>query len=225
MKTAQSNYLNMLNAVLKLFKDTPVAWSHINVVVAGVNSLQGTVSEITDVLTQQNENDPKGHTLSKENARDDLEDTVYRMSVRLRAFAGATGNDVVANKVKYSRTALDQWSFNRLLTYSRTVANTLREYLPQLSAYQIDQSIVDAIDQKITDTAQLYAKRDVVIDKRMEATSHLRKLFAQGRKQVKNLDNLVEGFVEDDTFVVSYFNARRIHDIRGRKAGNKEEKN
>jgi hypothetical protein len=43
------------------------------------------------------------------------------------------------------------------------------------------------------------------------------------KKQVKNLDNLVEGFIEDDSFVVSYFNARRIHDIKGRKATREEE--
>jgi hypothetical protein len=209
--------------VLKLFNESPQVWNHIAVVVAGVNLLEDTVSTVTEVLTLQNENDPKGYTLSKENAKSDLEDTVYLVGVRLRAFAGATGNDVLANTVKHSRGTIDQYSFNRLLIYSRTVANASREYLPQLSAYQINQNTVDALEQKIENTAQLYAKRDVVVDKRMETTVRLQKLFAQGRKQVKNLDNLVEGFIEDDSFVASYFNARRIHDIKGRKAAKEEE--
>jgi hypothetical protein len=167
MKTVQSNYLNMLNAVLKLFGETPEVWNHIAVVVAGVNLLEGTVSTITEVLTQQNENEPKGYTLSKENAKSDLEDTVYLVSVRLRAFAGATGNDVLANTVRHSRGTIDQYPFNRLLIYRWTITNAIREYLPQLGAYQIDQNTVDTLEQKIENMAQLYAKRDVVADKRM----------------------------------------------------------
>jgi hypothetical protein len=58
----------------------------------------------------------------------------------------------------------------------------------------------------------------------MEATAHLQQLFAQARKQLKTLDDLVEAYVEDDTFVATYFNARRIHDLKGRrvKTGEKE---
>jgi hypothetical protein len=56
----------------------------------------------------------------------------------------------------------------------------------------------------------------------MEATTRLQNLFAQARKQLKTLDDLVEGYVEDDEFVATYFNARRIHDLKGRKTRTEE---
>jgi hypothetical protein len=58
----------------------------------------------------------------------------------------------------------------------------------------------------------------------MEATARLQELFTQVRKQLKTLDDLVEAYVEDDAFVATYFNARRIHDLKGRKVktGEKE---
>jgi hypothetical protein len=56
----------------------------------------------------------------------------------------------------------------------------------------------------------------------MEATARLQQLFVQARKQLKTLDDLVEGYIEDDTFVATYFNARRIHDLKGRKVKTEE---
>jgi septal ring factor EnvC (AmiA/AmiB activator) len=218
MKISQSNYLNMSNAVLALFDSNVKVWTGIPIVVNGLGRLRGTLADIVAAATKQGENNPVGHTLAKERSRDGLEGAVYTIALRVRSFAGITGDDVLAEQMRFSRSSLDLLRTNDLLTRGRMVLDICAANLPALSEYQVDQQTIDDLQHRIDQTAQLYAHRDTVIDQRMEATAHLQGLIPQARKQLKVLDDLVEAYIDDDTFVATYFNARRIHDLRGRKA-------
>jgi uncharacterized coiled-coil protein SlyX len=222
MKISQSNYLNMSNAVLTHFDNNVPVWSRIRIVAEGVEKLKNTIAEIIGTTTRQSENNPVGHTVAKEQSRDGLEDLVYLTAVRVRSFAGMAGDEVLLEKMRFSRSALDILGINDLLTRSRLVMDACTANLSALTEYQVDQTTVNELQRRIDRTAQLYAQRDTVIDRRMDATARLQQLFAQARKQLKTLDDLVEAFVEDDTFAATYFNARRIHDLKGRKAKTEE---
>jgi hypothetical protein len=217
MTITQSNYLNMSNAVLTLFDEHAPAWTDSVVVADGVQQFRTTVATIVTAATKQGDNDPKGHTAAKERARDELENLVYRTALRLRSYASKVGDDVLKSKTLYSRSDLDRLKQNDLLNCSRVILNVCIEKLPELSAYLIDQSTVDSLQQCIDRAGELYAHRDTVEDERMEATAHLGLLFDQARKNLKAIDDLIEGYVDDEEFVAAFFNARRIHDLRGRK--------
>jgi uncharacterized coiled-coil protein SlyX len=217
MKISQSNYLNMSNAVLAHFDNNVPVWSGIRIIAESVGGLRNTLADITGTATRQSENNPVGHTAAKEQSRDELENLVYLTALRIRSYAGVAGDEVLLEKMRFSRSALDLLGINDLLTRSRVALDACKANLPTLTEYQVDQKTVDELQQRIDRTAQLYAQRDAVIDQRMEATARLQELFAQARKQLKTLDDLVEAYVEDDAFVATYFNARRIHDLKGRK--------
>jgi hypothetical protein len=148
-----------------------------------------------------------------------LEGLVYLTALRVRSYAGIAGDDVLLEKMRFSRSALDILGTNDLLTRSRLVLDACVAHLPALTDYQVDRKTIDDLQQRIDRTAQLYAQRDTVIDQRMEATAPLQQLFGQARKQLKTLDDLVE----DDVFVATYFNACRIHNLKGKKAKNEGE--
>jgi hypothetical protein len=222
MTTNQSNYLNMANAVLSLYDSNSAAWAGIVTVAGGVERLRATIASIIETAKQQDANDSKGHTVAKEQARDLLENLTYQTAVRMRSYAAVAGNEVVRAAVQFSRSDLDRMTTNELLTHCRVVADTCDANVAALADYRIDAKTVDDLRQRIELTAQLYAQRDTVIDQRMESTDRLKKLFSQARQQLKALDDLAEGFVDDDTFVATYFNARRIHDLRGRKVATTE---
>jgi hypothetical protein len=222
MTNNQSNYLNMVNAVLSLYDSNPAAWAGIVVVAGGVEQLRATLLAIIEAAKQQDANDSKGYTAAKEQVRNLLENLTYQSAVRVRSYAAVTGNEILRETVLFSRSDLDSMSTNDLLTHCRVVADACEANITELADYRIDAKTVDELRQRIEQTTLLYAQRDTVIDLRMESTDRLKRLFSQARKQLKALDDLAEGFVDDDTFVAAYFNARRIHDLRGRKAATTE---
>jgi hypothetical protein len=181
-----------------------------------------TVASATDAVNaaalKQNENKPVGYTASKEQTRDMLEATIYLTALRVRSYAGAIGNEVLAQKTRFSRSSLDALKTNDLCIVANTLADACEEYSGDLVEYLGDQSTVNRLRELAAETTTLYAKRDTVVDERMEATARLKQLFAELRRLLKALNDLVEAFIDDDVFVATYFNARRTHDLKGRHA-------
>lgn len=223
MRDAQSNYFNMINAVIRHFDDNTNIWINNQLVVGGLNGLKETGEAIKTAATKQKDSNSTGHTAAKERARNNLENLIYRTAVRLRSYARLTDNDVLTAKLNFSQSELDRMRHNDLLTCGRVVIAACEDYLPELINYQIDQAKVNDLSQSIERTATLYAERDTVVDQRIEATADLDKLFSSARNKLKVLDDLVEGYIDDDTFVATYFNSRKIHDLKGRKAKSEEQ--
>jgi ElaB/YqjD/DUF883 family membrane-anchored ribosome-binding protein len=98
------------------------------------------------------------------------------------------------------------------------MADVSEEYLADLAEYEVDQTMIDRLRNLAGQLETLYAQRDTVVDERMEATTRIEQLFKQLRKQLKTLDDLVEAYIKDDVFTATYFNSRRIHDLKGRYA-------
>ncbi|MDR2027396.1 MAG: hypothetical protein LBQ01_07550 [Prevotellaceae bacterium] len=217
----QSNYFKMVNAVVSLFESNPAAWNLIALLVKVMDNLRAIRDAISSTAVKQEANKPSGHTAAKEQARDILENLIYRAVLRIRSYAAIISDEVLSKTVRISHSTLDSMSINDLVTYSRMICDVCSANLDALADYGIDRTFVDELLGATEQAAGLYAHRDVVIDQRMEATSRLQDLFAQARKQLKILDDLVEGYVDDDVFVAEYFNARRIHDLRGRKKSTK----
>jgi hypothetical protein len=213
----------MMNAVVRHFDDNSNVWMNNPLVVERVNSLKTTGEAIKTAATKQKNTDSKGHTAAKERARNELESLLYRTAIRLRTHARLTNNDVLMAKLNFSQSELGRMKHNELLTCSRVVAAACEEYLPELANYQIDSAMVNELRQSIELTSSLYAERDTVVNQRVEATAGLEKLFVDARSQLKVLDDLVEGYLDDETFIATYFNARKIHDLRGKQAKTNEQ--
>jgi hypothetical protein len=223
MRTVQSNYLNMINAVRRHLETNSNVWSNNPLIVGGVISLNETGEAIKAAATKQQNSNPTGHTVAKERARNELEELAYRASVRLRTYARLTNNDALAAKLNFSQSALDRMKHNDLLTFGRVVVAACEKHLPELANYQIDSNMVKELSQSIERTASLYTERDTVVDQRVEVTADLDKLFAVARNQLKVLDDLVDGYIDDEIFIATYLNARRIHDLGGRKTKTNEQ--
>jgi hypothetical protein len=223
MRQTQSNYLNRANAVLQHFDNHVPVWANVKTVASDVEKVRSAVDTIDAAALKQNENNPTGYTASKEQTRDSLETALYLTALRVRSYAGATDNEVLAQKTRFSRSSLDVLKTADLCIAANTLADACGAYLADLAEYQVDQTAVNRLRELASKTKTLYTQRDTVIDERMEATARLKQLFARLRGLLKTLDDLVEAYIEDDAFVATYFNARRIHDLKGRHAAQTKE--
>jgi hypothetical protein len=214
----------MFKEVLSLFDSNSLVWSLLVLVANGVNRLRSISDRIEASATHQQSNNPVGHTAAKEQQRALLEELTYQGVVRLRSYATATKNAVLLAITNVARGVLSRKKNSALLTFSRVIADACEANLGALGEYRIDANFVTTLRENIELCSQLYSQRDVVIDQRKGATGQLTSLVNEGRKCVKELDDLVAAFIEDDTFLREYTNARRIYDLRGRRIVSSESK-
>lgn len=97
MNKSQNNYLSMVNAVCDVFDSNKPLWEGKPLVLASVGRVKSLRDSINDTATRQKNNAPKGHTEAKEAARTMLEDSIFNVGRRLRAF-GRLEEDVLAER-------------------------------------------------------------------------------------------------------------------------------
>ncbi len=221
MNKSQSNYFNMSKAVLDVFENSKPVWADKALLAEAYARLKTLCSDIDKAAAKQQENAPEGHTAAKEAARTELEDKLFITGRKLRAFARLEKDSVAEEQSDFSRSSLDLLSLNNLLNLSRAIVEVCKMRIDQLKSYEIDEKMLADLQKSIDKLARMNAHRDATVDFRMENTSSLVSLISQVRQELKTMDALVEGFVDDEAFLTVYFNARRIHDVRG--GGKKKE--
>jgi hypothetical protein len=70
---------------------------------------------------------------------------LYFIGVHMRSYAGATGNEVLAQKTQFSRSLLDMLRTNDLSIVSNMLADACEEYSNDLVEYQVDRSTVNRL--------------------------------------------------------------------------------
>ncbi|MDR2907593.1 MAG: hypothetical protein LBU91_06365 [Bacteroidales bacterium] len=215
MKKSQSNYLNMVKAVCDVFESNSSAWGDVGLVKDAFFDVCELVKAVETAAAKQVENAPEGHTAAKEAARTALEDLLFNLGRKLRAFGRIEEDAVVERQSSFSRSALDDLSLNNLLNVSRAIAELCKVRAEQLKPYEIDEVALTNLQLATDKLAKLNAHRDAVVDSRMENTASIVDLLSKTREKLKTLDALVEGFFDDEAFLAVYFSARRVHDVKG----------
>ncbi|MDR1679205.1 MAG: hypothetical protein LBR81_05435 [Prevotellaceae bacterium] len=215
MTKKQSNYFNMIKAVDDVFSNCRAVWEEKTLLVACYERLHGLNERIVVAAAKQKENAPEGHTAAKENARTMLEDRLFVMGRRLLAFAYLQKDTVAATQADFSRSSLDNYSVNNLLSFARAIFKLCEARLSLLKDYEIDDAAMKDFQAVIDRLANLNAHRDAMVGFRMESTASIASLLSKARQELEIMDSLVEGFIVDEAFLTVYFNARRIHDVRG----------
>jgi hypothetical protein len=215
MQKTQSNYLNMAKAVCEIFDNSRDVWENKSLLIASYERLKSFCDNISGAAAKQKENAPEGHTAAKKSASNELKDLLFGVGRKLRAFARLEADAVIEHQSNFSRSSLDNLSFNNLLNLARAITEVCKARLEQLKPYEIDEILLNNLQDATEKLAKLNAHRDAVMNFRMENTAAIADLIAKTRQELKTLDALVAGFVEDEAFLTVYFSSRRIHDLKG----------
>jgi hypothetical protein len=214
MNKVQSNYVYMGKSVLVTFHKNENVWTGEQLIVEGVGKIHDLLGKIDVEAARQKDNETPGFTAVKEQKRDMLEEALFRVCGRLKVYAVRSGDAKMAEKVRFTRTDLNNMSMTTLLTAARTVAG-LAEGLPEaLAAYRVTPEDVAALRELAGVTDRLYAERDAAQSERTKNTSQLAALISRLRSELKLMDTQVEAYIDDEEFLRTYFAARRIHDVR-----------
>jgi hypothetical protein len=94
----------------------------------------------------------------------------------------------------------------------------------QLAGYKVAAADITALRDAINNALPKTAERDAASAARRGVTLTLPSLFSQANEEASDLDDLIEGLVDEEheDFITGYFAARRINDTRGGKSKKEE---
>lgn len=224
MTLRQSTNQTMFAAVLQYLDDHSADWSNNSVVNAAVNSFRISKTNIDTKAQLQHDSDKTGYT-SKKNA--DLENMLtlaYRMGVRVHNYAAGIGNIVLAKSVNYSRNTLNEGTEQEMTKRCTAIATSAATALATIPAPNVDYKItavgVGDLQNIIALIVQDTAERNVMGGSHTNSTASLITLQSTAYIQLKTLDRLIEGMVDDneDDFITGYEILRKTNKRHGRGA-------
>src|ERR1044072_7428937 len=224
MSRRQLNLLEMYQAVLSHLDKFPAVWNQLAPITPIVESLRKTVAEMLAQSQLQAQYNPAGYTKRKDAHMFEILEHAFQLSLKLRSYAKVSKDHVLQEAVDLPYTTLARGAQQLVLQRCQRIAQHARDHLPELVAYQVTEKEVARLKQLLSTPEPMTPARNVILGSRKTATGNIPELVTQARKALDTLDDLVEGMIDDVTFVSTYFNVRQVNERVGRSAAGKEKK-
>ena len=224
MTQRQINALHMYNAVLAYLDENIVIYMGIAPIVEQKTALAYTIDLIKTNSQNQQEKSPEGFTAAKNNAIETMINKAYKIALKVKSYAKKTGNAVLLKSVDFSMHDLESGSETEIINRCKIIANAADANIANLTNYKVVAQDVADLNTAITGAMPKAAQRDVVGSERHSITLNLPSLFSQAREQALDLDDLIEGLIDEESqeFIDGYFSVRRINDRRGGRSEKQE---
>ena len=223
MTQRQNSALNMYNAVLQYLDENFEIWHNVTPVANQQAHLKSIVVSINNKSEEQQGKSTEGYTASKIVAMDTMVNLAYKMALRIKGYAKKGGNEVILQSVDFSMSELQSGPPTEIINRCKIIAATAQANLAYLTDYKVTATDITALRDAINNAIPKAAQRDAAGAERSGITLTLPALFSDAGEEANDLDDLVEGLIDNEDFVTGYFAVRHINDMRGGKS-KKEEK-
>ncbi|TCJ14550.1 hypothetical protein EPD60_11235 [Flaviaesturariibacter flavus] len=146
-------------------------------------------------------------------------DLTYVMGRRTFAWAMKNGRSSIAEAINFSETELSHGAEETLLNRFALVLKHAEENKRELAAYKVGDAAIEDLKRAIATFEILRGTRDEKQAHRIYSTALIEALGKKVRGVYVVLDAEVEGLIEDQQFIETYFIARRKTDRKATRAG------
>jgi hypothetical protein len=223
MTQGQNNALNMYNAVLQYLDENSGIWNNVTPVANQQAHLKSVVDSINSKSEEQQGKSTEGYTASKNAAMETMVNLAYKMALKIKGYAKKAGNKVILQSVDISISNLQSGSSREVINRCKIIAATAQANLSHLAEYKVTPADITTVRDAISNAIPKTAERDATSAERRGITLTLPSMFSEAGEEASDLDDLIEGLIDNEDFVTGYFAVRRINDMRGGKS-KKEEK-
>jgi len=223
MTQRQNSALNMYNAVLQYLDENFEIWHNVTPVANQQAHLKSIVDSISNKSEEQQGKSTEGYTVSKIVAMDTMVNLAYKMALRIKGYAKKAGNEVILQSVDFSMSELQSGPPTEIINRCKIIAATAQANLAYLTDYKVTATDITALRDAINNAIPNAAQRDAAgAERRGGITLTLPALFSDAGEEANDLDDLVEGLIDNEDFVTGYFAVRHINDMRGGKSEKEE---
>lgn len=206
------NFVNMTDTVMTDFDAQKELWEGKVPIVEVITKITGNRTEIAGLAMEQTSAKTTGKTKALLKEMDNMADLTIDIIQRLRPFSRVTDNEDLLSKIDYSKSDLLQSKQTDCINKCKVVYEQGSKYITDAVDYELKQEALDTLESSINGVSMLSGNRDSVIGVRKTATDRIPVLVSRIRNQLTILDDLVPALINDEKFVQTYKNNRRIID-------------
>jgi len=221
MNHLEKTFSDMEDTCLSFLHNNESLWIEIEVLKEDVDALDENQKELSDAVKAQKDNDQGVQIAQKKMNLTALAKAFNKANRKLCHQAKKTNNQVLLKSVDIPLSSFLYGEEKEILLRYNTVLKALRENLLVLSLYKFVKADADNLEAQLNRLIAIPGAISIMSGNQKAATRSIKELIDEAHTILDSLDDAVEGMIEDEEFVESWFVARKI---KGRHNYKKAEK-
>ena len=224
MKQSESNFLTMVQAVLANLRKDQSFWNEEPEIVSEVEAIESEFNLVTQDLNTISGLETTGFTQSKNNSFDTIIRSTFKLCRKMCVYARRQNDTVLLQFADHSINSLSAGIEKVAISRCSAVVNKAESILEALSPYKITEEELIQIRQLIEVYNQHLEDRSTVKTSKTVSIHDITGQITSLNNHLTILDDMIEGFIEDNDMIARYKSARIIIDYgKGKTAKNKTE--
>jgi len=224
MNQSEFNFLNMSDRVTAYMIDGKLLWENDPEIVEVVEVIKQQRNDISAKGALEAGLSGKGHTSAKDNTLDTLAAKTCKLSKKISAYAKKKGLLELVTLVNVSLSTISRGPEKVVINRCNAIADIAVKHIENLAAFSVKNDEIEQIKKLISEYQNHIDNRSNANISKSSSGEDIANDIGVIRHQVDILDDLVEGTLEDTTFIRGYTVARLIDDYgKGKTLKNKDE--
>jgi len=223
MNQSEFNFLNMSDRVTAHMFDGKLLWENDPEIVEVVEAIVQLRNDISKKGALEAGLSGKGHTSAKDNTLDTLAAKTFKLSKKISGFAKKKGLLELIPLVNVSLSTISRGPEKEVINRCRAITNIAVKHMENLASFSVKNDEIEQIKKLISEYQNHIDNRSNTNISKSSSGEDIANDIGMMRHQLDILDDLVEGSLEDDTFIREYRVARLIDDFgKGKTLKNKD---
>jgi len=224
MNQSEFNFLNMSDRVMSHMLVGKLLWENDPEIVEVIEVIKQKRNDISVKGSVEAGLSGKGHTSAKDNTLDSLATKTFKLSKKISAYAKKKGLLELIPLVNLSVSTISRGPEKEVINRCNAIADIAVKHIENLAAFSVKNDEIEQIKKLISEYQNHIDNRSNTNISKSSSGEDIANDIGVIRHQLDILDDLVEGTLEDTTFIRGYRVARLIDDFgRGKTLKNKDE--
>ena len=223
MNQTEFNFLNMSDRVMAYMFGGISLWENESEIVEVMEEMKAKRAGISAKGAIESGLSGKGHTSAKDNSLDTLATKTCKLSKKISAYAKKNRLLALIPLVDVSISSFSRGPEKEVINRCKAITEIAVKHLANLGTFKVTSDEIDQINSLITEYQEHIDNRSNSKITKSSSGEDIFDSIGDMRHQFDILDDLVEGLLDDQTFIRDYKAARLIDDYgKGKTLKNKD---
>ena len=223
MNQREFNFLNMSDSVLSHMLVGKLLWENNPEFVEVVEEIRKIRNDISEKGALESGLSGKGYTSAKDNTLDSLATKTCKLSKKISGYAKKKGLLELIPLVDVSVTTISRGPEKEVINRCRAITDIALKHMDNLASFSVKNDEIEQIKKLISEYQNHIDNRSNTNISKSSSGEDIANDIGMMRHQLDILDDLVEGSLEDNTFIREYKVSRLTDDYgKGKTLKNKD---